>query len=93
MIFSISNQERKRILEEETWKKIEELGLSDIVASLGADPKKLEQFLRLSGMDLTEVEIARIVKVAFPGLREGGGYGQPKMERLMETCDSLILGI
>lgn len=79
---SLSREAKKKRVAEETKVLIDKLQLTDVVATLGRDPRKLAAFLDLTSLDLTEKQKARILYVSFRGLRETGP--DSKLDKLME---------
>lgn len=82
--------EKRRIIDEETKKTIERLELADVVSGLSQDPKKLAQFLDLSGLKLSDLEKSRIIYVSFAGLRS---KTEGKLERLLRDCEPVLAPI
>lgn len=62
--------ERRAAVDEETKTAIERLKLTEVVAGLREDPKKLAYFLQLSGLGLSDKQIEHIVYISFKGLLE-----------------------
>jgi len=65
--------EKRRIIDEETKKTIEKLGIEDAIAGLAGDPKKLAKFLELSGLQASEMGAVlgkSVKRVTIPILEE-----------------------
>lgn len=80
----ITPEERRRCLEEGAKANIDKLSLSDVVAGLRTDPKKLAYFLDIAGFNLGDEDKDRIVYVSFSGLRQK--KSDPKLDRLLASC-------
>lgn len=66
----LSREERRQKAVEETNALIGRLNLTDVVSTLGHDPRKLGAFLDLTSANITDAERARILYLSFRGLRE-----------------------